>query len=220
MQTSIIVFPGSNCDRDVASAFEKVSGKKPNMVWHGDRTLPKSDIIVIPGGFSYGDYLRTGAMAAHSPIMNEVIAAAKKGVRVLGICNGFQILCETQLLPGVLLRNQKLKFICKTVSLKVENNDTLFTKAYKKTDVLRIPIAHGEGNYFADADTIKKLNDNGQIAFRYNENPNGSVDNIAGILNTTRTILGLMPHPERANDMLLGSQDGMGLFKSIAENIQ
>ncbi len=219
MQASVIVFPGSNCDRDVATAFEKASGKKPAMVWHGDSTLPKSDIIVIPGGFSYGDYLRTGAMAAHSPIMGEVIAAAKKGVRVLGICNGFQVLTETQLLPGVLLRNQKLKFICKTVSLKVENNDSIFTKAYKKGDTLRIPVAHGDGNYFADDDTLKSLEANNQIAFRYNDNPNGSLANIAGIFNKERTILGLMPHPERANDSALGSEDGAGMFKSIVESL-
>lgn len=219
MQASVIVFPGSNCDRDVATAFEKASGKKPTMVWHGDSTLPKSDIIVIPGGFSYGDYLRTGAMAAHSPIMGEVIAAAKKGVRVLGICNGFQVLTETQLLPGVLLRNQKLKFICKTVSLKVENNDSVFTKAYKKGDTLRIPVAHGDGNYFADDETLKSLEANNQIAFRYNDNPNGSLANIAGIFNKERTILGLMPHPERANDSALGSEDGAGMFKSIVENL-
>jgi phosphoribosylformylglycinamidine synthase subunit PurQ / glutaminase len=218
MQTSIIVFPGSNCDRDVAVAFEKASGKKPTMVWHGDSALPKSDLIVIPGGFSYGDYLRTGAMAAHSPIMRDVIAAAKKGVRVLGICNGFQILCETQLLPGVLLRNQNLKFICKTVALNVENNDSDFTRAYKKGDILRIPVAHGDGNYFADADTIKKLNDNAQIALRYQDNPNGSLGNIAGIFNEQRTILGLMPHPERANDPLLGSDDGSGIFNSLVKS--
>ncbi|MDX1923299.1 MAG: phosphoribosylformylglycinamidine synthase subunit PurQ [Alphaproteobacteria bacterium] len=219
MHASVIVFPGSNCDRDVAVALEKASGKKPTMVWHGDSQLPKSDIIVIPGGFSYGDYLRTGAMAAHSPIMGEVIAAAKKGVRVLGICNGFQVLCETQLLPGVLLRNQKLKFICKTVSLKVENNDSVFTKAYQKGANLRIPVAHGDGNYFADHDTLKSLEDNNQIALRYNDNPNGSVQNIAGIFNKERTILGLMPHPERANDAVLGSEDGSGIFKSIVENV-
>ncbi len=219
MQASVIVFPGSNCDRDVAVAFEKASGRKPAMIWHGDSALPKSDIIVIPGGFSYGDYLRTGAMAAHSPIMGEVIAAAKKGVRVLGICNGFQVLCETQLLPGVLLRNQKLKFICKTVSLNVVNNDSVFTKAYQKGANLRIPVAHGDGNYFADNDTLKKLEDNNQIALRYNDNPNGSVQNIAGIFNKERTILGLMPHPERANDAALGSDDGSGIFKSIVENV-
>ena len=219
MQASILVFPGSNCDRDVAIAFEKASGKKPAMIWHGDSTLPKSDIIVVPGGFSYGDYLRTGAMAAHSPIMGEVIAAAKKGVRVLGICNGFQILCETQLLPGVLLRNKTLKFICKTTTLKVENNDSIFTKAYKKGETLRIPVAHGDGNYFADAETLKQLDGNGQVALRYTENPNGSANDIAGIFNKDRTILGLMPHPERANDSVLGSTDGAGMFKSIVENL-
>lgn len=219
MQVSVIVFPGSNCDRDVAVAFQKASGRKPTMVWHGDSHLPKSDVIVIPGGFSYGDYLRTGAMAAHSPIMGEVINAARKGIRVLGICNGFQILCETQLLPGVLLRNKKLKFICKTVSLKVEHNDSAFTKAYQKGTSIRIPIAHGDGNYFADDAMLKKLEDKGQVALRYNDNPNGSANNIAGIFNEQRTIFGLMPHPERANDPLLGSEDGSGIFKSIVESL-
>lgn len=215
MRVSVIVFPGSNCDRDVAVALEKASGKKPTMVWHGDAALPASDLIVIPGGFSYGDYLRTGAMAAHSPIMRSVIDAANKGVRVLGICNGFQILTETQLLPGVLLRNRSLKFICRSVRLKLEDNSTIFTRAYHKGQELRIPIAHGDGNYFADDETLKRLEGNGLVALRYMENPNGAAHDIAGIFNEKRTILGLMPHPERANDPLLGSDDGAGIFKSL-----
>lgn len=219
MHASVIVFPGSNCDRDVMVALTQTNGKKPNMVWHADHDLPKSDLIVVPGGFSYGDYLRTGAMAAHSPIMKEVVAAAKKGVRVLGICNGFQILAETQLLPGVLLRNRTLKFICKTVRLRVEDNTTDFTRAYKKGDVLRIPIAHGDGNYFADADTLKRIEDNGQVALRYDGNPNGAANDIAGLFNEKRTIMGLMPHPERASDPALGSEDGKGIFQSLIQSL-
>lgn len=219
MRASVIVFPGSNCDRDALVALEKVSGKKPNMVWHGDSALPASDLIVLPGGFSYGDYLRTGAMAAHSPIMREVVAAAKKGVRLLGICNGFQILTETQLLPGILLRNKKLKFISKTVALKVANTDSIFTAKYKKDEILNIPVAHGDGNYFADAETLKSLEGNGQVAFRYTDNPNGAANDIAGITNESRTILGMMPHPERANDPLLGSTDGARIFESVFEGL-
>jgi phosphoribosylformylglycinamidine synthase I len=215
MRASVIVFPGSNCDRDVAVALHRASGKKPAMVWHKESTLPASDLIVIPGGFSYGDYLRTGAMAAHSPIMKEVVAAAKKGTRILGICNGFQILAETQLLPGVLLRNKSLKFVCRLVPLKVENNQSDFTSAYKVGDTLRIPVAHGDGNYYADDDTMKRLEDKGQIALRYIENPNGAARNIAGIFNESRTIFGLMPHPERAADDAMESRDGAGVFQSI-----
>ncbi|MBI3418586.1 MAG: phosphoribosylformylglycinamidine synthase subunit PurQ [Proteobacteria bacterium] len=219
MRASVIVFPGSNCDRDVMVALTQASGKAPNMIWHADTTLPASDLIVIPGGFSYGDYLRTGAMAAHSPIMNEVIAQAKKGVRVLGICNGFQILCETQLLPGVLLRNKSLKFVCRHVPMEVANTDSDFTRAYQKGQVLSIPIAHGDGNYFADDATLKRLEDKGQIALRYCDNPNGAARNIAGIFNESRSIMGLMPHPERAADPLLGSTDGQGVFKSLVESL-
>lgn len=219
MHASVIVFPGSNCDRDVAVALTQTCGKKPNMVWHADNNLPKSDLIVVPGGFSYGDYLRTGAMAAHSPVMKEVVAAARKGVRVLGICNGFQILTETQLLPGVLLRNRTLKFICKTVRLRVEDNTSDFTRTYKKGDVLRIPIAHGEGNYFADADTLKRIEDQGQVALRYDGNPNGAAHDIAGLFNEQRTIMGLMPHPERAADPALGSEDGKGIFRSLLQSL-
>jgi phosphoribosylformylglycinamidine synthase I len=220
LRASVIVFPGSNCDRDVMVALAQANGQKPNMVWHADTTLPASDLIVIPGGFSYGDYLRTGAMAAHSPIMREVVAAAKKGVRVLGICNGFQILAETQLLPGVLLRNRSLKFVCRSVPLEVANTNSDFTRAYQKGQKLHIPVAHGDGNYFADDDTLKRLEDKDQIALRYLENPNGATRNIAGIFNESRTIFGLMPHPERASDPLLGSTDGMGVFKSLVESLR
>jgi phosphoribosylformylglycinamidine synthase I len=220
LRASVIVFPGSNCDRDVMVALTQANGQKPNMVWHADTTLPASDLIVIPGGFSYGDYLRTGAMAAHSPIMREVIAAAKKGVRVLGICNGFQILAETQLLPGVLLRNRSLKFVCRSVPLEVANNNSDFTRAYQKGQKVTLPVAHGDGNYFADEDTLNRLEDKDQIALRYLENPNGAIRNIAGIFNESRTILGLMPHPERAADPLLGSTDGLGVFKSLVESLK
>ncbi len=219
MRASVVVFPGSNCDRDAMVALEQVSGKKPNMVWHGDSSLPASDLIVLPGGFSYGDYLRTGAMAAHSPIMKDVIAAAKKGVRILGICNGFQVLTETRLVPGVLLRNKKLKFLSMTVSLKVGRNDTDFTRKYTTGDNLNIPIAHGDGNYFADAETLKKLEGDNLVAFRYNQTPNGAANDIAGVYNESRTILGLMPHPERANDPLLGSTDGKAIFTSLFESL-
>ncbi len=219
MRACVIVFPGSNCDRDAMVALEQVSGKKPDMVWHADASLPQTDLIILPGGFSYGDYLRTGAMAAHSPIMKDVVAAAKKGVRVMGICNGFQILCETQLLPGILLRNKKLKFLGKTVEVKVANNDSDFTRSYKVGQTLRIPIAHGDGNYFVEADGLKKLEDNNQVAFRYNDTPNGAINDIAGIFNEKRTIMGLMPHPERANDPLIGGTDGRGMFQSLFESL-
>lgn len=220
MRAAVIVFPGSNCDRDAAVALERATGRKPLMIWHGDSELPKLDLIVIPGGFSYGDYLRTGAMAAHSPIMREVIARAKQGVRVLGICNGFQILCETQLLPGILLRNASLKFVCRTVSLRVESTKSDFTKLYKPGQEIRVPIAHGDGNYFAQPDTLKRLRDEERIAFRYRDNPNGSADNIAGIFNETRTVMGLMPHPERAAEPLHGSADGAAVFESLVRTLQ
>ncbi len=219
MRASVIVFPGSNCDRDAMVALEKVSGKKPNMVWHGDSVLPPSDLIVLPGGFSYGDYLRTGAMAAHSPITKEVVSAGKKGVRILGICNGFQVLTETQLLPGILLRNKSLKFVSQSVALKCVSNDSDFTRGYNTTDTLHIPVAHGDGNYFTDEATLKKLEDSNRIAFRYTQNPNGAAHDIAGIFNESRTIMGMMPHPERANDPLLGSTDGNALFKSLFESL-
>ena len=219
MQASIIVFPGTNRERDAAMTLERVSGKKPHLVWHQETDLPQSDLIVIPGGFSYGDYLRTGAMAAHSPIMRSVIERAQKGVRVLGICNGFQILCETQLLPGVLLRNAHLKFNCKFVTLKVENAATDFTRKYKAGEQFSCPVAHGDGNYFADGDTLKQLEDQQQVAFRYVDNPNGSAANIAGIFNTAKNVLGLMPHPENASEDLHGVTAGSKLFESIVASM-
>lgn len=226
MKASVIVFPGSNCDRDVKVALAAAIGHDPDMVWHGGTDLPKTDLIVIPGGFSYGDYLRSGAMAAHSPIMREVVARAKGGVPVLGICNGFQVLTETGLLPGVLMRNADLKFVCKDVYLKVENSGTMFTRGYEQGQVIRVPIAHHDGNYETDEETLKMLEGNGQVALRYCDpdgaisspaNPNGSINNIAGITNESRTVLGLMPHPERLVDPLQGGTDGKPMFDGLVE---
>ncbi|MDD3029039.1 MAG: phosphoribosylformylglycinamidine synthase subunit PurQ [Alphaproteobacteria bacterium] len=217
MQSAVILFPGTNRERDVVLALERVTGKKPELVWHTDRTLPKVDLIVLPGGFSYGDYLRTGAMAAHSPIMQEVKARAAQGVHVWGICNGFQILCEAGLLPGVLMRNKSLKFICKSVTLSVENNQTDFTNLCEKGQNIRMIVAHGDGNYFADEETLKAIEDNNQVAFRYGENPNGSVHDIAGVLNKERNVLGMMPHPEDASEDYHESTDGRVLFESLAK---
>jgi len=228
LKTSVIVFPGSNCDRDVKVALAAATGGDPDMVWHGDSTLAKTDLIVIPGGFSYGDYLRSGAIAAHSPIMREVVTRAKAGVPVLGICNGFQILTEAGLLPGALMRNANLKYICKDVLLKVETADTLFTRGYNQGQVIRVPIAHHDGNYETDEETLKKLEGNGQVAFRYCDaegsaskaaNPNGSIANIAGIINESRTVLGLMPHPERLVDPLQGGTDGKAMFDGLVETL-
>ena len=226
MKSAVIVFPGSNCDRDVAVALEASQGAKPLMVWHRDTELPEVDLVVVPGGFSYGDYLRCGAMAAHSPIMGQVKERAAKGMRVLGICNGFQILTETGLLPGVLMRNRDLKFICKDVHLRVENDRTDFCRYYRTGDVVRFPIAHAEGNFFADPRTLQEIEDNGQVAFRYCDaagkvsdeaNPNGALNNIAGIYNSKRNVLGLMPHPERLAETLLGGADGKLMFDSLVE---
>ncbi len=223
MNSSVIVFPGSNCDRDIAVALKKMQFKN-QMVWHKDSKLPKSDLIVIPGGFSYGDYLRSGAIAGKSLIINEVIKAANDGCLVLGICNGFQILTETGLLKGALLRNENLKFINKDVTIKVINNNTKFTNKYDKEQILRINIAHNEGNYFTNSDHLKELNDKNLIAFKYcnengkidkNSNPNGSLDNIAGIFNSKKNILGMMPHPERMIDSLISNTDGTNLFSSL-----
>lgn len=225
---AVIVFPGSNCDRDIAVALEAALGHAPQMVWHGDSALPKVDLIAVPGGFSYGDYLRSGAMAANSPIMREVVAQAGRGVPVLGICNGFQVLTECGLLPGVLMRNASLKFICRDVDLRVERNDTVFTAGYATSEVIRVPVAHHDGNYFADPDTLKSLEDTGRVAFRYcapdgavtdAANPNGSLNNIAGILNEAGNVLGMMPHPERLADALLGGTDGAPMFTALAEAI-
>lgn len=226
MKAAVIVFPGSNCDRDVAVALEASMGSKPIMAWHRDTNLPDVDLIVVPGGFSYGDYLRCGAMAAHSPIMREVKARADKGARVLGICNGFQILTETGLLPGVLMRNRNLKFICKDVHLRVENDRTDFCRYYRSGDVVKFPIAHAEGNYFVDPRTYRDMDDNGQIAFRYSDadgnvsdetNPNGALGNVAGVYNSKHNVLGLMPHPERLAETLLGGDDGKLMFDSLVE---
>jgi phosphoribosylformylglycinamidine synthase len=225
MPASVIVFPGSNCDRDVAVALEAAFGAAPAMVWHRDASLPPSDLIVVPGGFSYGDYLRAGAMAANSPIMADVVRAAQRGVPVLGICNGFQILTEAGLLPGVLMRNAGLKFVCRDVELRVERTDTLFTSGYRRGQVIRIPIAHHDGNYFADDETLRRLDGDGRIVFRYcdrggqvtaDANPNGSRDNIAGIVNESGTVLGMMPHPERLADIKLGGVDGVPMFTALA----
>ncbi|MDD3183073.1 MAG: phosphoribosylformylglycinamidine synthase subunit PurQ [Alphaproteobacteria bacterium] len=219
MKAAVVVFPGSNCDRDASRALELATGQKPHMIWHADTELPDLDLIVLPGGFSYGDYLRTGAMAAHSPVMREVIARANKGVRVIGICNGFQILCESGLVPGVLLRNISLKFVCKQVRLRVENNTTAFTSLFEKGQTVTIPVAHGEGNYFAEPDTIEKIEGNGQVVFRYIDNPNGSMNDIAGIINEKGNVLGMMPHPERVNETLHGCTDGAAMFASMLKKI-
>jgi phosphoribosylformylglycinamidine synthase len=228
MKASVIVFPGSNCDRDAAVALEAAMGKAPTMVWHGDSELPKSELILLPGGFSYGDYLRSGAMAAHSPVMREVVRRAKAGTPVLGICNGFQVLTEAGLLPGVLMRNATLRFICKDVLLKVERNDTRFTCRYDKGEVVRFPVAHKDGSYFADEDTLDRLEGENRVAFRYCEasgtvseaaNPNGSRRNIAGIYNETGTVLGMMPHPERLVDPALSGTDGTKMFASLVETL-
>ena len=223
MKSSVIVFPGSNCDRDVSVALEKMQFKN-QMIWHKETKLPKSDLIVVPGGFSYGDYLRSGAIAGKSLIIDEVIKAANDGCLVLGICNGFQILTETGLLKGTLLRNKNLKFINKDIQIKVMNNQTRFSNKYKKDQVLKINIAHNEGNFFTDSNHLDELNKDNLIAFKYcNEkgnindsaNPNGSTNNIAGIYNTKKNILGMMPHPERMVDNLISNTDGMNLFSSL-----
>jgi phosphoribosylformylglycinamidine synthase len=228
MPAAVIVFPGSNCDRDVAVALEAAIGQPPAMVWHRESDLPPCDLIVVPGGFSYGDYLRSGAMAAQSPIMRAVIDRAQAGTPVLGICNGFQILAEAGLLPGILMRNASLKFVCRDVHLRVERADTVFTNAYETGEVLRVPVAHHDGNYFADAETLQRLEGGGQIAFRYcdpdgnitaDANPNGSIANIAGILNGDGNVLGMMPHPERLAESLLGGADGAPMFSALAEAI-
>ncbi len=231
MRAGVIVFPGSNCDRDVqvalaASMARSGTNRAPMMIWHRDTSLPDLDLIVVPGGFSYGDYLRCGAMAAHSPIMREVVAKAKGGLPVLGICNGFQILTEAGLLPGVLMRNASLKFICRDVHLKVERAAAPFTSRYDEGQVVRFPIAHAEGNYFADPDTLKRIEGEGRVAFRYaaadgtvsaETNPNGAARNIAGIVNDKGTVLGMMPHPERLADPLLGGTDGKKMFDGLVE---
>lgn len=217
MKSAVIVFPGSNCDRDLAVAFERASGSKPAMVWHKDTDLPKGlDLIGIPGGFSFGDYLRCGAIAARSPICRAVVDFAHRGGHVLGICNGFQVLTETGLLPGALMRNAGLKFVCKDVELEVATEKSAFTKKYTRGQKIRVPIAHHDGNYVASETLVQELRDQDRVAFRYVENPNGSTDNIAGILSENRRVLGMMPHPERLNDAALGGTDGAAMFDALA----
>ena len=228
MRTAIIVFPGTNRERDMALAVKLASGKEPVMVWHKEIELPKVDIIILPGGFSFGDYLRAGAMAARSPIVGQIIKQAKRGLPILGVCNGFQILTEIGLLPGALMRNTGLKFICRNVDLRVETTESIFTTNYRKGQVITVPIAHNDGNYFADRETLKRLEGDSRIAFKYvdgdgnittESNPNGSSLSIAGILDKTRRIMGLMPHPENATDPKLGGTDGQRIFGSIMEAV-
>ena len=217
MKFGVVVFPGSNCDHDCYHVLKHVFEKDTEFVWHKDKDVSKFDCIVLPGGFSYGDYLRTGAIARFSPVMDAVKKHADQGKLVIGICNGFQILLETGLLPGAMLRNNSLQFVCKFVTLRVESTDSPFTHKAKKGDLLRIPVAHGEGNYFADAATITELNKNSQVLVRYVDNPNGSIEDIAGICNKERNVFGLMPHPERASEKEMGSVDGLKIFKSILD---
>ncbi|MFJ7737488.1 phosphoribosylformylglycinamidine synthase subunit PurQ [Lysinibacillus sp. NPDC097287] len=218
MKFAVLVFPGSNCDIDMYHAIKDELGEEVEYVWHSQTDLSSFDGILVPGGFSYGDYLRCGAMANQSNIMAEVKKAADAGKPVLGVCNGFQILTEAGLLPGALLRNKNLKFMCRTVQLKVENNNTIFTNQYEQGQVIDIPIAHGEGNYYCDEETLQQLKDNNQIVFTYSgENPNGSLQDIAGIVNERGNVLGMMPHPERAVDALVGGADGLAVFKSIVK---
>lgn len=218
MKFAVLVFPGSNCDIDMYHAIKDELGEEVEYVWHTATDLSGFDGVLVPGGFSYGDYLRCGAMANQSNIMTEVKKAADAGKPVLGVCNGFQILTEAGLLPGALLRNKNLKFMCRTVQLKVENNNTLFTNQYEQGQIINIPIAHGEGNYYCDEKTLQSLKDNNQIVFTYSgDNPNGSLEDIAGIINERGNVLGMMPHPERAVDALVGGADGLAVFKSIVK---
>ena len=216
MKAAVVVFPGSNCDRDCKVAIERSTGAKVDMIWHAETELPQGlDLIVLPGGFSYGDYLRCGAMAAQSPVMVEVKKAAERGVAVAGICNGFQVLCEAHMLPGALLRNAALKYICKPVALEVTNGQTRFTAGYQGRREVKMTVGNGEGNFFADEATLERIEGEGQVVFRYHENPNGSVRDIAGIVNAKGNVLGMMPHPDRAFEPELGSSDGALLFQSV-----
>ncbi|WP_033926039.1 phosphoribosylformylglycinamidine synthase subunit PurQ [Sphingomonas sp. 35-24ZXX] len=220
MKSAVITFPGSNCDRDLAVAIERVTGHAPIRLWHGEQSLPEGlDLIGVPGGFSYGDYLRSGAMAARSPVVGAVIAAAERGVAVLGICNGFQILTEAGLLPGALMRNAGIRFVCQTVELTVENTSSRFTRGYAQGETIRIPVAHHDGNYFADAATLDRIEGEGQVAFRYNQDINGSARNIAGVLNAKGNVLGMMPHPERMVEPQHGGTDGARLFEALAASV-
>jgi phosphoribosylformylglycinamidine synthase I len=219
MKAAVVVFPGSNRDRDMIAALTKVMGKAPAVVWHKDTDVPLVDLIVIPGGFSYGDYLRSGAIAARSPIMKTVAERVARGVMVLGVCNGFQVLTEAGLLPGVLMRNASLKFVCREVRLLVENTNTSFTKGYLSRQVIRCPVAHHDGNYFADEETLKEVEGNGQVAFRYADgtNPNGSINDIAGVFSAEKNVLGLMPHPENLIESAHGGTDGRALFSGLLD---
>ena len=217
MKSAVIVFPASNCDRDAQTALQDMTGKTPAMVWHQDSELPEVDLVVLPGGFAYGDYLRTGAIAKFSLVMESVRKFAASGGLVMGICNGFQILCEAGLLPGALMRNAGLKFVCKPVTLSVEETQSAFTRKYEKGQSVTFPVAHGEGNYHADDETLDRLEGEGRVMFRYQDNPNGSARDIAGILNQKRNVLGLMPHPERVVDPTTGGSDGRALFQSLIE---
>jgi phosphoribosylformylglycinamidine synthase subunit PurQ / glutaminase len=226
LQAAIILFPGINRERDMAMAVKAVSGRDPRIVWYTETTLPPADVFIIAGGFSYGDYLRSGAIAARAPVMADLARKAEAGATVLGICNGFQVLTEAGLLPGALMRNAGLKFVCKDVHLRVERTDTRFTSQYRKGQVIRVPVAHGDGNYFADEETLKRLEGEDQVLFRYcagdgslsdAANPNGSIDHIAGIVSKTGNVLGMMPHPEDLIDPVLGGTDGRALFESVLE---
>lgn len=216
MKTAVIVFPGSNCDRDAEVALRQASGSDPAMVWHKDGTIPDgTDLVMVPGGFSYGDYLRCGAMAANSPVISQLHAHAERGGYILGVCNGFQILCETGLLPGALMRNTSLDFVCKPQTLKIESANTAFTSAYDSAAEISIPIAHHDGNYVADDSTLDQLESEGRVAFRYVGNPNGSARDIAGVISENGRVLGMMPHPERAMGGHEGGTDGIALFESL-----
>lgn len=218
----VVVFPGSNCDHDAYNTLKHILNQDTEFLWHKDSTISDRNVIIIPGGFSYGDYLRCGAIARFSNIMKDVVRFANNGGIVIGICNGFQIVCEAGLLPGALLRNANLKFACKNVTLNIENKKTIFTAAYAgkvKKEKISLPIAHGDGNYYCEENILKELEDNGQIVFRYEDNPNGSVNNIAGIMNKEGNVLGMMPHPERAGEMIVGGDDGRYLFESIVQSL-
>ena len=221
MKSAVIVFPASNCDRDAAVALEQMTGRKPHMIWHQDSELPDVNLVVLPGGFSYGDYLRSGAMAGQSAVMQAVKTHAAKGGAVLGICNGFQVLTESHLLPGALMRNAGLKFVCRPVTMTVEETQNVFTRKYSNGQAVTFPVAHGDGNFYADEETLNRLEGEGRVVFRYapGQNPNGSSRNIAGILSEKRNVLGLMPHPERVVDPLLGGTDGRGMFESLIETL-
>lgn len=219
MKSAVIVFPGSNCDRDMAVALREVTGRAPAMVWHRETALPDVDVIALPGGFSYGDYLRTGAISAQSPIMAAVKRAAEQGRFVLGVCNGFQVLTETGLLPGALMRNAGIRFVCRDVKLTVENNQSLFTAGYDAGQQITIPVAHHDGNFFADDATLDRLEGEGRVAFRYAESVNGSARNIAGVLNDRGNVLGMMPHPERMIEAAHGGSDGRALFESVVRGL-